>query len=406
MKKIISILIMIVCFGVSTQSFAQPCNTVPVINSFSPNTGYIGSKVTIFGANFDSNIISNNVVYFGSTKATVISATFGRLEVIVPAGASTAPISVTNQCKLTAYSSVSFNGIFCPTPIDSQTFDNRSFDLPNINGAYNMISQDLDLDGKPEIISSSFSDLTIAVNTSIPGTLSFTAINSNAGGTSIYAADFDGDGLKDLLATGKVSRNTSTRGNVSMAPYENIPLVSYYQIAAGDFNNDGKIDIIGEAGGEVYLAFNTSTGPGNISFGPALSFGNVQTTCTGIQVADIDGDGKIDFIASQGGLDRAVSIRNTTTVGSMTPSYEAPEYWSSDSDPSDGTGTYPYRAQIADFDKDGKIDFTSCNFLGANIGEANVAIWRNISNVGDIVFAPTINLPSPDGNYRIGVGDV
>ena len=394
---------MIVCFGVSTQSFAQLCTTVPVINSFSPNTGFIGSKVTIFGANFDPNTISNNVVYFGSTKATVTSATFGQLEVIVPVGASTAPISVTNQCKRTAYSAVSFNGIFCPTPLSNQSYNNRSFDLTGVYGAYNMISVDLDLDGKPEVISSSNGGyLSIAVNKSIPGSLSFTAINSDAGGQSIYAADFDGDGLKDLLSTYKVSRNISTPGNVSIAPYQTIPAVSSYQIAAGDFNNDGKIDIIGGNGGGVYVAFNTSTGTGSISFGPAQLFANVQTQCTGIQVADIDGDGKTDFIASQGNSNRAVSIRNTTTVGSMTPSSEAPEYWSSDSNPADGTGTYPYRAQVADFDKDGKIDFTSCNFYG----DANVAIWRNISTVGDIVFAPTVNLPSPVSNYRIGVGDV
>ncbi|MFV5693317.1 FG-GAP-like repeat-containing protein, partial [Flavobacterium sp. LT1R49] len=401
MKKIISILLIIVCLGVSTQSYAQSC-TAPVINSFSPNTGFIGSIVTIFGANFDSNTITNNVVYFGSTRATVVSATFGKLEVIVPVGVSTAPISVTNQCYLTAYSSVSFNGIFCPTPLEIQTYNNRAYDLSVGYGAYNMLSQDLDLDGKPEVVSSN-GGLSIAINKSTPGMLSFIALNiAVGGGSSIYAADFDGDGYKDLLSTNYVNRNTSTIGNVSMAPAQTIPSVSSYQIAAGDFNNDGKIDIIGENGSNVTVAFNTSTGPGNISFGPAQVCAYVGTNCTGIQVADIDGDGKTDFIASQGNANRAVSIRNTTSVGSTTPSFEAPEYWASDSNPADGFGTFPYRAQIADFDKDGKIDFTSCNFSG----QTNVALWRNISTVGDIVFAPTVNLPSPEGNYRIGVGDV
>jgi gliding motility-associated-like protein len=404
MKKIISILLIIVCLGVSTQSYAQPCNTVPVINSFSPNTGFVGSIVTIFGANFDSNTMTNNVVYFGSTKATIVSATFGKLEVVVPAGVSTAPISVTNQCNLTAYSNVAFNGIFCPTPLEPLTYNSLPYSLPISYGAYNMLSQDLDLDGKPEVVSSSMGGgYTIAINNSTPGVLSFTAQNINAGGgQSIYTADFDGDGYKDLLSTYNVNRNTSTLGNVSMAPAQAHPGVSSYQIAAGDFNNDGKIDIIGENGSNVTIAFNTSTGPGNISFGPAQICVNVGSNCTGIQVADIDGDGKTDFIASQGNMNRAVSVRNTTSIGSTTPSFEAPEYWASDSNPADGFGSYPYRAQIADFDKDGKIDFTSCNFDGAT----NVALWRNISTVGDIVFAPTVNLPSPTGNYRIGVGDV
>jgi hypothetical protein len=179
MRKLLSILTVIVLFSVSVQSNAQTCTNVPVINSFEPNTGFIGSLVTIFGANFDSNNIQNNVVYFGSTKAEVISATFGKLEVVVPVGASTAPISVTNQCDRTAYSKVSFNGIFCPTPLDNQTYNNRSFDLTGVYGAYNMLSQDLDLDGKPEVVSSSNGGgLTIAINNSTPGVLNFTALNS------------------------------------------------------------------------------------------------------------------------------------------------------------------------------------------------------------------------------------
>jgi gliding motility-associated-like protein len=57
---------------------------------------------------------------------------------------------------------------------------------------------------------------------------------------------------------------------------------------------------------------------------------------------------------------------------------------------------------MADFDKDEKIDFASPNFMGAT----SIAIWRNISTVGDIDFATVQNYQSPGSNYRIGVGDV
>ncbi|MBO3696889.1 FG-GAP-like repeat-containing protein [Roseivirga sp. E12] len=404
MRKFISTLIMIACLGVSMQSYGQSCNDVPVINSFEPNTGFIGSIVEIFGANFDATNLENNQVYFGATEAVVISASFGKLEVIVPVGASTAPISVKNQCDLTAYSKVAFNGIFCPTPIDNQTYQNTAFELNGIFGAYNMISQDMDLDGRPDVVSSGLNGgITIAKNNSTPGNLSFSAYNFSTATRSVFAADFDGDGLKDLVTNASVLRNTSTGpGNFGLAVAHSSQGISGYQVAAGDFNNDGKVDIVGENGNIAWIAFNTSTGPGHFSFGPRQVIGNVGSRCTGIQVADVDGDGRTDFIASQGGANRAVSVRNTITPGSMTASFEAPEFWSSDSDWSDGRGTFPYRAQIADFDKDGKIDFTSCNYLG----NTNVAIWRNISTVGDIVFAPTVNIPSPTRNYRIGVGDV
>ncbi|MFT5250756.1 MAG: hypothetical protein ACI93P_002499, partial [bacterium] len=398
MKKIISILTLIVCLGVSLQSNAQ-CADRPIINDFTPQTGFIGSTVTITGANF-SAIPTNNQVFFGATQATIVSSSFGTLEVRVPEGSTTALISVKNQCNLSAYSKTHFNGIFCPTPLTATSYQNTSQELTGVYGAYNMLSQDMDNDGKPEVISAkNGGGITIAINNSTPGTINFSRYNqgsTNGNAQSIATADFDGDGLKDIVTNNAIMRNTSTGlGNIGLQYVTNSRSVSNYQVGAGDFNNDGKVDIIGDNGNGIYIAFNTSTGPGNFNFTDRIYITNVGHRCTGIQVADVDGDGKTDFLGSQGGGNRAVSIRNTTANGSFTPSFESPEYWNSG-------GAYPYRSMIADFDKDGKIDFTSCNYNGAT----NTAIWRNTSTVGNISFATVVNIPSPRNNYRIGVGDV
>ncbi len=396
MKKALHLLTAVIFFlGVAVDKIQAQCNA-PIVNNFSPNTGFIGSTVTISGANFDANP-GNNIVYFGATKAVVTQASFGQLKVTVPVGASTAPISVTNPCNKTAYSAVSFNGIFCPTPIAAQTYNNTAFTLSGY-GAYNMLSQDMDLDGKPDVISArNDGGITIAINNSTPGNLNFSAYNFTTGNAqSIYAADFDGDGKRDLATTYYIYRNTSTgQGNFSMTYATGSSSVSGYQIAAGDFNGDGKIDLVGEQGSNMWIALNTSTGPGNISFGGRQFLAGVGATCTGIQVADVDGDGKTDILASQGNANRAVSIRNITTPGSNTITVEAPEYWSTN-------GNYPYRCQIADFDKDGKIDLTTCNYNAP----ANTCIFRNTSTVGNINFAGSVNLAAPQNNYRIQVGDV
>ena len=398
MRKIISILTLILCLGVSGQLSAQ-CTDRPIINDFSPKTGFIGSTVTITGANF-SAMPSENQVFFGATEATIVSSSFGTLEVRVPEGSTTSLISVKNQCDLSAYSKTHFNGVFCPTPLTSASYQNTSQELTGIYGAYNMLSQDMDNDGKPEVISArNGGGITIAINNSTPGSINFARYNQGSTGgaaQSIAVADFDGDGLKDIVTNRAIMRNTSTGvGNFGLQYVTNSRSVSNYQVGAGDFNNDGKIDIIGEYGNYIYVAFNTSTGPGNFNFTGRQLVKYVGTRCTGIQVADVDGDGKTDFLASQGGGNRAVSIRNTTVDGSFTSSFENPEYWNSG-------GAFPYRAMIADFDKDGKIDFTSCNYNGAT----NTAIWRNTSTVGNISFASSINITSPRNNYRIGVGDV
>jgi hypothetical protein len=78
----------------------------PTITSFSPASGPVGTTVTIYGSNFSTNI-SANIVKFGTVQAAVISATATQLAVIVPAGATSQPISVTVN-ELTAYTGMSY----------------------------------------------------------------------------------------------------------------------------------------------------------------------------------------------------------------------------------------------------------------------------------------------------------
>ncbi len=382
---------------VSKLIFAQ-CST-PVINSFTPNTGFIGSTVTITGAFFDPTP-ANNQVFFGATQATVLASSFGSLTVIAPVGSTTALISVKNGCGRIAYSKAPFNGIFCPTPIDASTYQNVAFELTGIYGAYNMLSQDMDLDGKPDVISAGFSGITVAKNNSTPGTISFVAVNIAPNTQSVAVGDMDGDGKRDIIVTSNggisIVRNLSTPGTMSFSSPFVIPNFGpgTYQCAVGDLNNDGKIDIATGAGSNVYTLINTSTGAGVISFNQGTVV-DVSGHCTGLQVADVDGDGVADILGTQGGNNRAVSVRNTTSGGSGSLTFESAEFWASN-------GDYPYRCQIADFDKDGKIDLTTCNYNGAT----NTAIFRNTSTSGDISFATTVNLAAPTANYRIGVGDV
>ena len=73
----------------------------PYINSFSPESGQIGSKVTINGTGFSTNL-ENNVVMFNGVAAEVISATQTQLSVIVPTNATTGKISLEVGCAFVA----------------------------------------------------------------------------------------------------------------------------------------------------------------------------------------------------------------------------------------------------------------------------------------------------------------
>ena len=78
----------------------------PVINSFTPSSGILGTLVTITGNNF-SVTPEKNIVKFNGAIAVVSGATETTLAVIVPAEASPGKISVTVNGK-TATSSTDF----------------------------------------------------------------------------------------------------------------------------------------------------------------------------------------------------------------------------------------------------------------------------------------------------------
>lgn len=78
----------------------------PTITSFSPATAMAGNLVTINGSNF-SPILTDNAVSFNGVPAVVTGARPSQLFVVVPAGAASGTISVTNAAG-TAISSNTF----------------------------------------------------------------------------------------------------------------------------------------------------------------------------------------------------------------------------------------------------------------------------------------------------------
>src|SRR5688500_14632854 len=96
-------------------SIARYNSSVVSIIEFTPNSGPIGSSVTVYGTGF-STIPSQNTVSFNGVTASVTSATFSQIVATVPATATTGPISITTPTG-SAVSATSFvvNGSAAPT---------------------------------------------------------------------------------------------------------------------------------------------------------------------------------------------------------------------------------------------------------------------------------------------------
>lgn len=227
--------------------------TPPVINSFSPLSGTAGTLVTINGSNF-STTSANNIVFFGAAKGSVIAATSTQLTVIIPPGATYAPLSVTVNGR-TAFSSKSFLIQYNYTgPANENIFTSHT-NFPASIFTFNGTLSDFNGDGKVDILVGGGA-LSVFKNISNDTAILFDSqknIDLANSSSSVYGVnDLNGDGKPDIFALVNEKyfyfKNISTVNEIKFQAGSQIPSNVLYEntsnIAFEDFNGDGKTDVV------------------------------------------------------------------------------------------------------------------------------------------------------------------
>ena len=202
-------------------------------------------------------------------------------------------------------------------PFHSSDFDVGTYSVPRF--------ADISGDGKPDlVVGERDGNLNYYLNESANGTITFTAKTAasdnpfdgfDVGAHSIpIFADISGDGKLDLVVgeeDGNLNYylNESANGTITFTaktaasdnPFDGFDFEHYSAPAFAELNGDDKIDLVSTAGNGTLIHYLNESTESTIAFTEQthrvnLPGSDVQTTYFVPAFADVNGDGKLDFV--------------------------------------------------------------------------------------------------------------
>lgn len=213
---------------------------------------------------------------------------------------------------------------------------------------------------------------------------------------SVEITDLNGDGKPDIIVANEQSNNVTIllgdgKGGFTQAQGSPFPAGrAPNDIAIGDFNRDGKLDLAFANHEEKHLTVLLGNGQGGFTPAPNSPFAvEVKPHTHGVATGDLNGDGNLDLVTESWGNNQ-VAVLFGDGKGSFNTS---------------GTfidvGKMPYqRVRVADINSDGKSDIVTTNLEGDN-----VTILLG-DGKGDFKQATGSPFPCGDSPFNFAIGDV
>ena len=225
--------------------------------------------------------------------------------------------------------------------------------------------------------------------------LSFSPAASYPVGSSpqaIATADFNGDGKADIVTANTNSNTVSVlinNGDGTFGTTENLAVgVAPVSVAVGDFNDDGKLDIVTANQGAYYSGtLSVLLGNGDGTFQPAEYF-SAGVNPQSVAVGDFNHDGKLDLVTANEGFSysgNSIGVLLGNGDGTFQPAQQL------------SVPNYPLSIAVGDMNHDGKLDLVETGFIAYGYSaEAEVDV---LLGNGDGTFAPANSIWAGSNYY-------
>ena len=239
---------------------------------------------------------------------------------------------------------------------------------------------DFNGDGKADLAVANQNDNTLTVLLG-NGTGGFTAAPGSPLGVglvpqSVAVGDFNGDGKADLVVSDSDSNSVTVllsngAGGFTAAPGSPVATGLWpHSVVVADFNGDGKLDLAVADTNANTVTVLLGKGTGGFMAAPGSPFA-VAIKPTSVAVGDFNGDGKPDLAIANNGSNN-ITVMLGTGTGAFTAAPGSPF----------ATGNLPVSVAVGDFNGDSKLDLAIVNqnddnvtvLLGSGTGGFTAAI--------------------------------